>query len=292
MRQILYIVFILTLSSCSTDKSQDSQVLSDSAGKGHEINNVNRLSVEISPEKASRDSILTLNVKGFLLSDSKIEWLVNGNPVANPDLYQFKAAELKKGDTVQAIAAVKDKKILSSIVQIGNAPPQVESVKIIPEMNKVSVEAMGSDTDGNPVRLTYEWTKNGKLAGTENSIVSDFKRGDKFTVKITPFDGEEHGQPVVIEREIQNSAPVITEHKNYSYAGGIFTYNVQAMDPDGDELAYALKTSPQGMMVDKATGVIRWEIPFGFTGKASFTVSVSDGYGGETTQQFTFRIAE
>ena len=76
------------------------------------------------------------------------------------------------------------------------------------------VDVVGSDIDGDEVTILYEWTKNGEPAGTEKQIGVPIKRGDKISIKITPFDGETYGQPVVLRREIGNLPPVIIEDKS------------------------------------------------------------------------------
>jgi hypothetical protein len=42
------------------------------------------------------------------------------------------------------------------------------------------------------------------------------------------------------------------------------------------------------MTIDQVTGLIRWNVPAGFQGKTSFTVSVSDNYGGKVKQDIVF----
>lgn len=252
-------------------------------------------SLEIIPKDASRNSTLSLVSRGFSLSDAKIEWSVNGNTAASQEPNQFKATETRKGDKVQAKAIINGKEIISNDIQIKNSPPEVSSVRIIPEVSQsgetLSVEAAGGDIDGDDVVLTYEWTKNGEHASDSKRLGVPVKRGDKILVKVIPFDGELYGQPVILLREISNLSPRIVEDKifNYSFDGKVYTYQVKASDPDGDPLTYSLKSSPQGMTINHS-GLVQWNVPAGFKGKAPFTVSVSDGYGGEAQQSFAFEI--
>ena len=75
----------------------------------------------------------------------------------------------------------------------------------------MSVEVSASDVDGDEVTVSYEWTKNGEPAGNSKRIEAPLRRGDKISVKITPFDGEAHGRSGLLDREIINLPPVITE---------------------------------------------------------------------------------
>lgn len=200
-------------------------------------------------------------------------------------------------DASQAKAIVKGREILSNIVKVKNAAPEITRIKIMPETFKAGdtlyVDVIGSDTDGDEVTILYEWTKNGEPAGKEKQIGVPIKRGDKISIKITPFDGESYGQPVILHREIRNLPPVIMEDKNSlkpGFDGKNFTYQVKAVDPDNDALAYSLKTAAVGMTIGKTTGLIQWIVPLDFKGKVSVTVIVNDGHGGEALQSFAFEI--
>lgn len=174
---------------------------------------------------------------------------------------------------------------------IENHPPELGKIKIMPEVFKpgesLYIDTTGSDADGDDVTIIYEWTINGEPAGDSRTLDVPIKRGDKISVKITPYDGEAYGSPVTINREIKNMPPVITEDKTFVFDGKTYTYQIKASDPDDDELTYSLKTAPDGMTVD-SSGLIRWDVPPDFKGKATVAVSVLDGNGGEAA--FTFDV--
>lgn len=214
------------------------------------------------------------------------------------DVVKEKSAERK--DIMVKDSRILDSKpreILSNIVKIRNAAPELTKIKIMPETFKAGdtlyVDVIGSDIDGDEVTILYEWTKNGESAGTEKHIGVPIKRGDKLSIKLTPFDGESYGQPVILFREIGNMPPMIVEDKNSlkpHFDGAMFSYQVKAVDPDNDTLAYSLKTAPAGMTIEKTTGLIQWTVPQDFKGKAEIIVVVSDGHGGEALQSFVFEL--
>lgn len=174
-----------------------------------------------------------------------------------------------------------------------NSPPQIKSVRLLPEVFKpddsLYIEAEATDPDGDEVTISYEWYKNGELVSTEKQLNSPIKRGDKLLIKIKPFDGKDYGKVVTLKREILNTPPVIQDHKDYHFDEKTFSYQVKAFDPDGDPLTYSLKTSPEGMTIDN-TGLIKWNVPPQFKGKIPITVSVTDGHGGEAIQSFELDI--
>jgi hypothetical protein len=142
----------------------------------------------------------------------------------------------------------------------------------------LKIFAEGTDKDDDEVTFTYEWKKNSEPAGGEDSI-SGFKRGDKISVKITPYDGKGYGRSKTLNTEIQNTSPHIIAHNEYRFDGTTYSYQVKASDPDGDSLTYDLKSGPPGMSISM-TGLITWIVPSRFSGKVPVSISVSDGKGG------------
>ena len=288
MPKFLCCIILFFFLSCSAEKSADVN-----KQKPSEVDS-SSYSLEITPANASRNSTVYLVAGGFNPSDAKIEWLVNGKVTTTPISSQFNALGTKKGDNVQARAIIQGKEIISNSVQIKNSLPEISYIKLLPEVFKpgdtLSVEVSGSDVDGDEVTIAYEWTKNGEPAGNSKRIEVPLKRWDKVSVKITPFDGEAYGRPIVLNKEIMNLPPMINEDKTFHFDGTVYTYQVKATDPDGDLLAYSLKSAPQGMTINPSTGLIQWHVPPDFKGKSPITVSVTDGHGGEAIQSLTLEI--
>jgi len=57
----------------------------------------------------------------------------------------------------------------------------------------------------------------------------------------------------------------------------LYTYDVNATDSNGDTLNYALTTSPSGMSINSANGIISWTPTFAQIGDNNVTARVSDG---------------
>src|SRR4030042_6323800 len=293
MNKFLCLILLLLLFSCSSEKpaeigSQKPSEAGGGGGRGSETSQtqvsttVSSYSLQIVPVNATRNSAIYLIAQGFKPSDAKIEWLVNDKVISSPAVSQLSTAETKKGDKVQAKATIQGKEISSNTVQIKNSPPVISRVKILPEVFKpgdaLGVEVSASDVDGDEVPISYEWTKNGEPAGNSKRIEAPLRRGDKVSVKITPFDGEAYGRSGFLDREIINLPPMIIEDKKFQFDGKIYTYHVKAADPDGDTLTYSLKSAPSGMTIDPSKGSIKWNVPPEFKGKTPITVSVTDGH--------------
>lgn len=244
-------------------------------------------SLEIMPGEATRKSIINLVPKGFNLADAEIIWYLNGSTATGIVPNQANQTLIKKNDELQAKALLKGKEIQSNIIKIKNSPPELSSANLIMERvttgYTLSVEAAGSDIDGDEVKILYAWTKNGEPAGDSSRMEGSLKRGDKVSLKLTPFDGESYGAIGLLRRDIQNLPPIISEDKNFSFDGKLYTYQARASDPDGDALTYALKSAPPDMSIDSSTGLIKWDLPPDFKGEAPATIVVTDGNGGEAT---------
>jgi hypothetical protein len=303
MKKFVLLIMILSLLSCSAEKTgppaahqgPESGGGSDTPAPASSVVAKAAPSIEVVPHEADRHSRLLLVPKGLSIAGARTEWLVNGAPSGSIG-YAFDPINNARGDTVQARVTISGKEMLSNVVEIQDTPPDFTRLKIMPEVfkpgDRLYVEAEARDIDGDPVTIYYKWTKNGEEAGTDYTIASPVKRGDKISVKVTPYDGEKYGQPVVFEREIGNMPPMITTDGKYNFDGRTFSCRIHGADPDGDPLTWSLKTAPSGMTIDPAAGLVTWQVPPDFTGKTSFTVSASDGHGGQAVQTFNFSVGE
>ena len=80
------------------------------------------------------------------------------------------------------------------------------------------------------------------------------------------------------------SVPVTT-----ATVGETYTYDVNATDPDADELTYSLDIKPPGMTINSATGLIKWTPTA--EGDYPVVVKASDGTL-DITQSFTIVVSE
>jgi hypothetical protein len=180
------------------------------------------------------------------------------------------------------------KKQLEYQAVVAKAKLQLQSVD-----NKDTVKVIVEKTAGagnREIMYTYEWSINGQPAGSGSDSISGFKRGDKIAVKITPFDGEKPGKPQTLTLDVQNTTPKVSESKEPKYDGKMFTVQINASDPDGDELSYELLSGPQGMTIDNKRGILNWPVKDNNGGDYPIKVKIADGHGGEVIYQLTATI--
>jgi hypothetical protein len=65
---------------------------------------------------------------------------------------------------------------------------------------------------------------------------------------------------------------------------------VKAVDGDGDPVSFLLEAAPPGMVIDKETGHIVWQIPSDRLGSQRVRVVAEDGQGGKGFQEFHFTL--
>ena len=89
-----------------------------------------------------------------------------------------------------------------------------------------------------------------------------------------------------------NSTPVIeSDPITTAQEGALYTYDVEATDPEGYELVFTLSTHPDGMTITASTGVISWTPTEAQIGANEVVVEVSDG-SRSATQSFTITVGE
>lgn len=177
-----------------------------------------------------------------------------------------------------------------------NSPPELVSLKLAPMViypgTTVKALAEGIDKEEDDLTFYYRWQKNEEfLPGEESEELdtSGFNKGDLITAFVTPFDGEMEGKrgmsPSLL---VSNRPPEISSTPTGNIVDGVFVYDVEASDPDGDELKFSLEGSPSGMKIDDG-GRIEWKVPI--DAKGPFAIKVVVGDGDSTTFQ-GFNIGE
>ena len=75
----------------------------------------------------------------------------------------------------------------------------------------------------------------------------------KFTICVQP-DPDNHA-PDIVTTPVTEFAPGENEDDR------IYRTDVDAVDPDQDDVEYSLVVFPPGMQIDRATGLLQWDIP-------------------------------
>ena len=156
--------------------------------------------------------------------------------------------------------------------------------------------AVATDADGDT--LTYS-IQSGPADATIDPAtgIIDWRPTEtgQFEFEILVEDGnggsnvQAYAVDVVAGRD--NRPPVITSSPiRFVETGNDYQYDVNASDSDNDPLQYFLTDAPDGLAIDRTTGLITWESGQVVGGDFSVTVEVIDGFGGRATQIWQLRV--
>jgi RHS repeat-associated protein len=179
-----------------------------------------------------------------------------------------------------------------------NQAPQITSTPVtaaqVGQIYQYAVQAADPDSDTlgfglastppgpaiDPASGLIQWTPASAGSFAVTVTVSDGQGGEasqSFTIEVTDVPGPGNQAPQISSSPLTNVA-----------VGQAYQYAIQASDPDGGTLSYALTAAPAGMDIDPASGQITWTPAS--AGDVAVTVTVSDGQGGETSQSFTVTV--
>jgi hypothetical protein len=251
---------------------------------------------KIVPESPTAADCLSLVVHGDP-GRAKYQWSVNGQSVTPEDNRTLCNEHFKRGDQVSVIVGTVDKGVTMTVV-INNALPVVSDISASPDYvtaeTPLEIVPVGEDLDGDEVEFSYQWLINGEEDSflTESILPAEsFKTGDTVQVLITPFDGVENGPvyesyPITIE----NTQPQITSDPPMNFKTLTYTYQVEAVDPDGDDLTYSLEEAPEGMVIDAKSGLVRWPLNEVSAGSYMIRIVVEDTQGNTYIQEYEQEI--
>lgn len=172
------------------------------------------------------------------------------------------------------------------------SPQAVKYLQVSPEMPKVGDTITIKpvfDTPEAEIPLKYQWeVNNTPIPETTSSLklAGGFKRGDKIKCTVSYKE-----QKWFVTAEVFNSPPVfvgepIVKRLNENK----FTITAKAVDPDGDAVTYSLKPPLPNAVLDAHTGIITLDVSASKQGSINFTISASDGYGGEGLYNMTLSL--
>lgn len=140
-------------------------------------------------------------------------------------------------------------------------PPRIDLVKINPDvihaLDKVILNPVVSDPDGDKVRLTYNWERNGlPLSKVKSSTLSvELTKGDRIEVELIPSDGKLKGKPYKVgPLVVKNTPPKIIDYDLTPLilrTDTTLTLTVKTEDVDGDRVEVTVDWEINGKIVER-----------------------------------------
>ena len=255
------------------------------------------LSVTISPAlPTTRDMIQAVSIGNFPVESYR--WEINSQSLEGQVSPSLPAGIARKGDAVAVIATVQGREVRAT-VQIVNSPPKVVELPFTPayfyQGIDITVTPRVVDPDDDPVSFDFSWFINdGVILGEKEETLSGhrFRRDDRITLQVIPFDGKDYGEPFQSGAVVvPNASPDIVSTPPVNFKSRVYQYQVKAEDVDGDTLSYVLETAPDGMVINKGTGEIVWPIGANQSGEHKVKIVVLDEAQAKAFQEYTITIS-
>lgn len=179
--------------------------------------------------------------------------------------------------------------------------PVIEGIAIDPPKSvypgdSIVVTPTASDPDGDRVDFEFTWLVNDEPVDHEGEghsfSTEGLSHGDRVRVRVVASDRRNDSRPVESEDVIVGSAhPEIVSSPPPMSDEGVFRYEVEAKDPDGDRnLRYRLAKAPEGMNIDEVLGRVEWRPREDQVGVHPVSIVVADSTRLETTQSFEVTV--
>jgi len=175
------------------------------------------------------------------------------------------SAEASPGDQIKCAVVATDAEGATATANgsttLDNRAPVIASVPLSPAVvmtdDVLSVTAVVTEPDGQPMTFGYAWRVNGAIvqsgANTNLSGAAHFERGDTVTVTVAASDGTQtttaHSATVVVVNA-PPAAPVAAVSPADPEAGDALTCQITtpSVDPDGDAVSYVMTWTVDGAL--------------------------------------------
>ncbi|HOX45843.1 MAG TPA: hypothetical protein PK668_19740 [Myxococcota bacterium] len=216
----------------------------------------------------------------------EVAWLEDGREVARGPELRLPAARTRKHARYLARVSARDGQAAGPPAEVGfevqNSPPGACQVAIAPDAPRTGdalrakLAAAPVDRDGDAVQLTYRWSRDGlpiQAAGPGDAIPGEqVRRDQRWSVRVTPTDGEAAGLPCEASVLVGNrppSAPRVRLLPEQPRSGDDLVVEIvqPALDPEGDAVGYQLEWQRGGEIRQLGSGHA-WRLPASETRKA------------------------
>jgi outer membrane protein assembly factor BamB len=178
------------------------------------------------------------------------DWSVNGKPIpAMQGQARLAAPALRKHDLVRVVVTPWDGELTGppavAECEVANTPPGAPAGALDPADPTartgvaVAIRKPAVDRDGDPITYRYAWTRDGVPAAFDGPAIpaATLRHGEVWRVLVTPFDGEEEGEAVLLSLTVKNTpppTPSVLLRPEVAAVGQAITCDVQVPQRDAD----------------------------------------------------------
>lgn len=194
------------------------------------------------------------------------QWFLDGKPVQQPAIVP--ASATRKGQKWTVRVTPRDDEVAGRPVEattvIANSEPVAPVVVLqrytfrTTDRVEPRIQKAATDADGDAVTLRYQWLRNGKPVAIASNVsalpATSTRKGERWSVAITPGDGTVDGKPARLNFQIENTPPTAPKVSLSSVEPSVrdaVTVKIDApsTDVDGDSLTYRYRWYRNGQPV-------------------------------------------
>jgi hypothetical protein len=186
------------------------------------------------------------------------EWAVNGAAIpAASGQQRLAAPALRKHDRVRVVVTPFDGELAgppaAAECEVANTAPTAPVAVLEPTEPtaargmQVALRKASSDADGDPVVYRYTWSRDGVPVSIDGGSLPPamLRHGEVWRVVVTPFDGEQEGEGVVLQATVANTPPpppaAVTIAPSGPASGEALTCDARTPEIDADREPVALR---------------------------------------------------
>ncbi|MEJ6950101.1 putative Ig domain-containing protein [Natronospora cellulosivora (SeqCode)] len=180
-----------------------------------------------------------------------------------------------------------------------NNPPSIisEPVTIGTVGEEYQYQLIAVDEDGDPLTYALLQAPVG-MSINETALISWIPEESQTGISAVEVEVSDDRGGVAVqsyeiyvsEKEVNQDPQIISTPIYNGRVGLEYNYQLEAVDPDGDELEFALLEAPDTMLINSSTGLITWLPDEKDIGEHLIHIEVSDGKGGSSEQSYLLNI--
>lgn len=251
----------------------------------------------IEPEAPRTANALTCVGEGYEDPDGDAEgwrytWFINGEEI--PFGMNLPANQTEKADVISCRATPDDGDlgglgvpVVSPEVVVRNTPPSLGGATLTKAeataLDEVGVNVTGIfDADGDEVELRYAWYIGGVQVSDEATVTgNDFSRDLEYYVVVTPFDGEDEGEPVTSNTGVALNSPPVVLSVAIDPENPLADDDIQAVvitqDADGDPVTLTYFWEADGVLLQSGSNDTITSGVYAAGDRITLTVVPNDG---------------